>query len=163
MLVSPSFDPTAFASGELGYSSLKVPEYLSAGRAVVTVPSGHVGLMWKRFRGDLTPFSRSLGAWTDRAAWHGDLHECRWRIEPDFLSDGIRCAGITRYGTALGGRGTRVTFEGTLDVRAARVPGLPALLGDAASGIIEPFLVGMIPKSLRKLGDAVTALLATGG
>jgi glycosyltransferase involved in cell wall biosynthesis len=36
------YDPTAFASGELGYSSMKVPEYLSAGRAVVTVPSGRL-------------------------------------------------------------------------------------------------------------------------
>ena len=36
------YDPTAFSSGELGYSSLKVPEYLSAGRPVVTVPSGRL-------------------------------------------------------------------------------------------------------------------------
>jgi glycosyltransferase involved in cell wall biosynthesis len=36
------YDPTAFSSGELGYSSMKVPEYLSAGRPVVTVPSGRL-------------------------------------------------------------------------------------------------------------------------
>jgi glycosyltransferase involved in cell wall biosynthesis len=36
------YEPTAFSSGELGYSSLKVPEYLSAGRPVVTVPSGRL-------------------------------------------------------------------------------------------------------------------------
>jgi glycosyltransferase involved in cell wall biosynthesis len=36
------YNPTAFAFGELGYSSLKVPEYLSAGRPVVTVPSGRL-------------------------------------------------------------------------------------------------------------------------
>jgi len=36
------YDPSAFSLGELGYSSLKVPEYLSAGRAVVTVPSGRL-------------------------------------------------------------------------------------------------------------------------
>jgi glycosyltransferase involved in cell wall biosynthesis len=36
------YDPTAFSSGELGYSSLKVPEYLSAGRPVATVPSGRL-------------------------------------------------------------------------------------------------------------------------
>ena len=29
-------------SGELGYSTMKVPEYLSAGRPVVTVPSGRL-------------------------------------------------------------------------------------------------------------------------
>ena len=36
------YDPTAFSFGELGYSSLKVPEYLSAGRPVATVPSGRL-------------------------------------------------------------------------------------------------------------------------
>jgi glycosyltransferase involved in cell wall biosynthesis len=41
LCVAP-YDPTAFASGELGYSSMKVPEYLSAGRPVVTVPSGRL-------------------------------------------------------------------------------------------------------------------------
>jgi glycosyltransferase involved in cell wall biosynthesis len=36
------YDPCAFSTGELGYSSMKVPEYLSAGRPVVTVPSGRL-------------------------------------------------------------------------------------------------------------------------
>jgi glycosyltransferase involved in cell wall biosynthesis len=36
------YDPTVFSLGELGYSSMKVPEYLSAGRAVATVPSGRL-------------------------------------------------------------------------------------------------------------------------
>jgi glycosyltransferase involved in cell wall biosynthesis len=36
------YDPTAFSQGELGYSSMKVPEYLSAGRPVVTVRSGRL-------------------------------------------------------------------------------------------------------------------------
>lgn len=36
------YDPSVFSLGELGYSSMKVPEYLSAGRAVATVPSGRL-------------------------------------------------------------------------------------------------------------------------
>jgi D-inositol-3-phosphate glycosyltransferase len=36
------YDTAAFASGELGYSTMKVPEYLSVGRAVVSVPSGRI-------------------------------------------------------------------------------------------------------------------------
>jgi len=36
------YDPTAFQGGELGYSTMKVPEYLSVGRPVVTVPSGRL-------------------------------------------------------------------------------------------------------------------------
>ena len=36
------YDSSAFQGGELGYSTMKVPEYLSAGRPVVTVPSGRL-------------------------------------------------------------------------------------------------------------------------
>lgn len=36
------YNPSAFQGGEVGYSSMKVPEYLSAGRPVVTVPSGRL-------------------------------------------------------------------------------------------------------------------------
>ena len=36
------YDPESFAGGEMAYSSLKIPEYLSVGRPVVSVPSGRV-------------------------------------------------------------------------------------------------------------------------
>lgn len=36
------YDASAFASGELGYATMKIPEYLSVGRAVASVPSGRV-------------------------------------------------------------------------------------------------------------------------
>jgi glycosyltransferase involved in cell wall biosynthesis len=36
------YDASAFSSGELGYSTMKIPEYLSAGRAVISVPSGRI-------------------------------------------------------------------------------------------------------------------------
>ncbi|HET6469383.1 MAG TPA: glycosyltransferase, partial [Geminicoccaceae bacterium] len=36
------YDTAAFANGELGYSSMKVPEYLAAGRPVASVPSGRM-------------------------------------------------------------------------------------------------------------------------
>lgn len=36
------YSAKAFASGALGYSTMKIPEYLGVGRAVVSVPSGRV-------------------------------------------------------------------------------------------------------------------------
>lgn len=41
LCVAP-YDPSAFSSGELGYSTMKIPEYLSVGRAVASVPSGRI-------------------------------------------------------------------------------------------------------------------------
>jgi glycosyltransferase involved in cell wall biosynthesis len=39
------YDVAAFASGELGYSTMKIPEYLSAGRAVASVPAGRTRML----------------------------------------------------------------------------------------------------------------------
>lgn len=36
------YDPAAFWHGEFGYATMKVPEYLSVGRPVATVPSGRL-------------------------------------------------------------------------------------------------------------------------
>jgi glycosyltransferase involved in cell wall biosynthesis len=36
------YDVAAFSSGELGYSTMKIPEYLSVGRPVASVPSGRI-------------------------------------------------------------------------------------------------------------------------
>jgi len=36
------YEPSAFPGGQVAYSSLKIPEYMSAGRPVVSVPSGRV-------------------------------------------------------------------------------------------------------------------------
>lgn len=39
------YDAAAFASGELGYSTMKIPEYLSVGRAVASVPAGRTRML----------------------------------------------------------------------------------------------------------------------
>lgn len=36
------YDPAVFPNGQVGYSTLKIPEYMACGRPVVSVPSGHI-------------------------------------------------------------------------------------------------------------------------
>jgi glycosyltransferase involved in cell wall biosynthesis len=94
------YDAAAFASGELGYSTMKIPEYLSCGRAVVTVPSGRTRSMiehgvsgfllanqtqrWQEFLMDLPTRERvremgvaaarvALSSWDDTARAYHDL------------------------------------------------------------------------------------------
>lgn len=61
------YDATAFASGELGYATMKIPEYLSAGRAVASVPSGRVaslvrdGVTGFLFTNDSADWTKFLG------------------------------------------------------------------------------------------------------
>jgi glycosyltransferase involved in cell wall biosynthesis len=77
------YDPRAFATGSLGYSTMKVPEYLSCGRPVVSLPSermrnllqeGEFGFLfentreaWQRFLGE-APMRARLAAMGAKAA-----------------------------------------------------------------------------------------------
>jgi glycosyltransferase involved in cell wall biosynthesis len=54
------YESAAFASGELGYSTMKIPEYLGVGRAVASVPSGRIrSLIDDRRNGFLFPNEKS--------------------------------------------------------------------------------------------------------
>jgi hypothetical protein len=101
-------------------------------------------------------------AWTDQAEWRPDAWECRWQIQPRFLTGGVRCAGVTRYAEAMAGRGTRLTFEGSLDVSTTGLPGGVALLGGATGRAIEAFATGLIPRNFQKLAHAVDRYLEAG-
>lgn len=67
------YESAAFASGELGYSTMKIPEYLSVGRAVASVPSGRIrtlisdGRNGFLFANDLSSWRTFLGALPSRA------------------------------------------------------------------------------------------------
>src|SRR6202012_856470 len=56
--------------------------------------------------------TREQMGWLDHAEWSADLAHCRWRIQTNFMSEAIDCAGTTRLEPAMGGRGSRAIFEG---------------------------------------------------
>jgi glycosyltransferase involved in cell wall biosynthesis len=65
LCVAP-YDPKVFAAGNLGYSTMKIPEYLACGRPVASVPSGRIpqlvqnGVSGFLFRNDLPNWRRFL-------------------------------------------------------------------------------------------------------
>jgi glycosyltransferase involved in cell wall biosynthesis len=60
------YDARAFVSGQLGYATMKIPEYLACGRAVASVASGRVATLVKDgqtgflFQNDLEHWGRLL-------------------------------------------------------------------------------------------------------
>src|ERR1039457_6044608 len=81
-------------------------------------------------------------AWTDRAEYRPRSYECVWRMEPHFLAERIRCSGVTRYEPAMGGRGTRVTFEGDLVLSLQNLAGVPSILEGPLANRSEERRVG---------------------
>jgi hypothetical protein len=98
-------------------------------------------------------------AWVDHAEWHPQSHTCRWRIESKFLPDALQCQGVTSYELAIGGRGTRVTFEGQLGLKSAGLEGIP-FLDASLLNTFEMLASSVIPKNMRKLTEAVEAFSA---
>jgi hypothetical protein len=100
-------------------------------------------------------------AWTDHAVWDPREHVCRFRVETRFFPDRVRCSGATRYEPAMGGRGTRVSFSGTIEVSPRGLPGVPAFLEATVAKGIEAFVAALIPQNLRKVVEGVEAYLAS--
>lgn len=101
----------------------------------------------------------AMFAWTDHARWVTPARECHWRIEPKFLAAQARCAGLTRYEPALGGRGTKITFAGEFDLSAHKFSGVPSFLDGTVSKAIESFVTSLIPRNFRKLTQVTGAFL----
>lgn len=119
-------------------------------RADVSVPKVAAGII-----------DPSKLAWLDFASWEPMQHLCRWRIEPQFFAKRINCQGETRYETAMGGRGTRITFEGDITIDAGDLPGVPGFMQHSVSNAVESFVTTLIPKNFRKVTDALSELLVT--
>ncbi|OGW51380.1 MAG: hypothetical protein A2V62_06920 [Nitrospirae bacterium RBG_19FT_COMBO_58_9] len=98
-------------------------------------------------------------AWTDRAEWRSATHDCHWEIQLHFFTEHIRCAGVTRYEPALGGRGTKISFEGTLQVDVEHMGAVPQFLASTVSIGVESFVTSLIPKNFQKLAHAVSTFL----
>jgi len=105
--------------------------------------------------------SPEMLGWVDRADWHKPTHVCSWAIEPFFLPEAVRCSGTTAYEPAIGGRGTRITFAGTLAVDPACFGPIAASLGVPISSALESVVTTLIPKNFRKTIDALEKLLET--
>jgi hypothetical protein len=99
--------------------------------------------------------SERLG-WIDRNRWDESSGICSWTIEPGEIGEHIACSGETRFADAMGGRGTRISFEGELDIK----PSLLGSLGPVApmlSGVVESVVTTIVPRNLRAVAEAAAA------
>ena len=100
--------------------------------------------------------------WLDHAEWIDAGTRCTWRIEPQFLPGRIHCHGSTQYAAAMGGRGTRITFEGELDVTPGPKGGAVRLLEQSIMPIVESVVTVMIPRNFRRIVEAADRRLESG-
>jgi len=91
--------------------------------------------------------------WIDRNRWDARARSCHWTIEPGFLAEHIACSGQTSFAEAIGGRGTRVTFAGELDIKPSLLAALGAI-GPVVTGFVESIATTIIPRNFRSVAEA---------
>jgi hypothetical protein len=96
--------------------------------------------------------------WLDHAEWNAKKMQCCWRIEPEFLSGRMHCNGMTRYEPAIGGKGSRMTFEGQLNLEGGALSGLGKLL-EGIAPLMEAIITTVIPTNFRRTVEAACRLL----
>lgn len=97
-------------------------------------------------------------SWLDRAFWHADGSGCDWSIQPSIGADRITCAGTTRFEPAMGGKGVRVRFDGSLEIDPAFIAGISGPLQRPVTALVESIATTLIPKNLRAAAEATARL-----
>lgn len=109
------------------------------------------------------PIGRALGiseiGWIDRCEWTATDLVARWTIQPHVLREHITCQGTTSYEPAMGGRGVRVTVEGTFDLAPGALSGLASALERPVGAFVGSVVSTMIPRSTRKVVEAAAELV----
>jgi uncharacterized protein YndB with AHSA1/START domain len=98
-------------------------------------------------------------SWVERASWHEDSRVSRWTVESRMLAGSLTGSGSTRLEAAMGGRGSRLSFE----ISATLGAGALGPLGQGRfKGGIEDAAASLLAKTLQELGAAVEVFVANG-
>ncbi|HEX2027939.1 MAG TPA: hypothetical protein VHF25_08070 [Nitriliruptorales bacterium] len=100
--------------------------------------------------------------WIDHNLWDDQARVCVWNIEPFVLPESIRCQGTTTYEPAMGGRGCRVTFEGTFELADGALSGLAGALQRPVASFVESIVSTYIPRNTRAVLEAAARLCGAG-
>jgi hypothetical protein len=107
----------------------------------------------------LMPYARpEMLCWIDHAVWEEREGRCEWSITSDFFGDHVSCAGATEFFPAMGGRGVRVTFAGSMTLHSMPrgFEHIPSLLSHGAEAVVSR----MVSSNFQKLTRAIELHLA---
>jgi hypothetical protein len=146
--------------GRFGTRLANIQSITELSRTIEGVNEVHIANEW-RVSFDVPPALRGfLGdghlGWIDRNRWIESRYTCEWAIEPLFLSGHIACVGSTLFEEALGGKGSRVTLRGTLEIKSSALGSTHNLPGPVTA-IAESVVATVLPRNLRSVVEAAAA------
>ena len=95
-------------------------------------------------------------AWTDTAIWNEKEKAIEWKIRSHHFHEEMHCAGTTIFETAMGGKGCRLTFSGSIEWRGKVLSLSLGVLDSTIAKAVEGVLTQMIPSNFRKITEVMS-------
>jgi len=100
-------------------------------------------------------------AWTDRSRWLDDFKTC-WEVTPHVMGGRLRCAGVTSYVEAMGGRGTRAVLELSAELLPDPLTGKSQDSDKVLFQTVQSIAATLICKNFRRLLELADQRLRAG-
>lgn len=95
-------------------------------------------------------------AWTDTAKWIEKEKIIEWQIRSHYFYEQMHCKGTTAFETAMGGKGCRLTFSGSLEWKGKVLSLGLGIFDSTIDKAVEGVLTQMIPSNFRKITEVMT-------
>ena len=94
--------------------------------------------------------------WTDTALWKEKEKTIEWKIRSHHFYEEMQCSGTTVFETALGGKGCRLTFSGSLEWKGKVLSLNLGIFDSTIAKTVEGVLTQMIPSNFRKITEVMS-------
>jgi hypothetical protein len=95
-------------------------------------------------------------AWTDTATWIEKEKKADWSIRSHHFHEEMHCKGMTTFETAMGGKGCRLTFSGSLEWKGKVFSSGLGIFDSTISKAVEGVLTQMIPSNFRRITEVMS-------
>ena len=98
-------------------------------------------------------------AWTDTATWREKDKTIEWEIRSHHFHEQMHCKGTTVFAPAIGGKGCRLTFSGSLEWKGKVLSAGFGVLDSTIAKAVESVLTQMIPSNFRKITEIMSTYI----
>jgi hypothetical protein len=94
--------------------------------------------------------------WTDTALWKQKEKTIEWKIRSHHFYEEMHCSGTTVFESAMGGKGCRLTFSGSLEWKGKVLSLSLGIFDTTIAKAVEGVLTQMIPSNFRKITEVMS-------
>jgi hypothetical protein len=100
--------------------------------------------------------NKDMLTWTDTANWIFQEKKIDWQIHSHHFHEEMHCKGSTAFETAMGGKGCRLTFTGSLEWKGKVLSLGLGIFDNTIAKAVEGVLTQMIPSNFRKITEVMS-------